>query len=79
MNFNEAKSIPTLDTLVKDEKETIQNKMVRVLVEKGAILERTDDSGNYEQVKEVVFDQVFCFKDEEELNNFIKHVNEYGS
>ncbi len=73
--FNKATLVGSIDAQAKEEKKKIQNTFVHILVEKGGIL-ATDEKT--ENVREVIFDTVYCYPDDKKTDEFINAIKGFG-
>jgi hypothetical protein len=72
ITFDTVKSVSSIDVLKEDSKLKIDNNFVHILLEKGVNIP------NAEPVKEVVFDQVWCFETDEETKKFIDYIQVFN-
>lgn len=75
ISFDKATLVTSIAEKATDEKKQIQNTFVRILVEKGGILE---DGGTTSNVKEVIFDTVYCYPDDKKTDEFINAIKGFG-
>jgi hypothetical protein len=72
ITFDTVKSVSSIDVLKEYSKLKIDNNFVHILLEKGVNIP------NAEPVKEVVFDQVWCFETDEETKKFIDYIQVFN-
>lgn len=73
--FDKASLVSSIADEAIEKNKKVQNTFVRILVEKGGILE---DSDGTENVRQVIWDNVYCYPDDKKIDEFIEKIKNYG-